>query len=77
MVSSIKYVNHVITYDDVDEIVKYVDFEIFAKGPNQNHEGFQRASKWCLDHGRKVIIIPRTEGISSKILRNIKNAGKE
>ena len=32
MVSSIRYVDHVITYDDVDEIIKQVDFDIFAKG---------------------------------------------
>lgn len=71
MVSSIRYVNHVITYDDVDEIVKQVDFDIFVKGPDQTHEGFQRASQWCLNHGKKVVVIPRTEGISSTMLREI------
>lgn len=76
MVSSIRYVDHVVTYDDVDEIVKHVDFDIFAKGPDQNHEGFLRASKWCLEHGKKVVVIPRTEGISSTMLRDIEDARK-
>ena len=72
MVDSIKYVDQVITYDDVDEIVKQVDFDIFAKGPDQCHEGFQRAVEWCKDHGKDVVTIPRTEGISSSMLRHIK-----
>ncbi len=69
MVSSIRYVDHVITYEDVDEIVKNVDFDIFAKGPDQIHAGFQRAVEWCKEHGKEVVIIPRTEGISSTMLR--------
>lgn len=69
MVSSIRYVDHVITYDDVDEIIKQADFDIFAKGPDQNHAGFQRAVEWCRIHGKEVVVIPRTDGISSTMLR--------
>ena len=57
MVSSIRYVDHAITYEDVDEIVKNVDFDIFAKGPDQIHAGFQRATEWCKAHGKEVVII--------------------
>jgi glycerol-3-phosphate cytidylyltransferase len=71
MVQSIRYVDKVVTYDDVDEIVKNVDFDIFAKGPDQCHERFQRAVKWCQEHGREVVTIPRTEGISSSMLRHL------
>ena len=71
MVSSIRYVDHVIIYDDVDEIIKQVDFDIFAKGPDQYHAGFQRAVEWCEAHGKQVVVIPRTEGISSTMLRDI------
>ena len=77
MVSSIRYVDHVVTYDDVDEIVKHVEFDIFAKGPDQQHAGFQRASEWCLAHGKEVVVIPRTEGISSTMLREIEEARKD
>lgn len=70
MVGSLRYVDEVITYKDVDDIVKNVDFDIFAKGPDQSHEGFQRAIKWVLAHGKSVVTIPRTEGISSTILRD-------
>ena len=69
MVSSICYVDHVITYDDVDVDIKNVAFDVFAKGPDQNHVGFQRAEEWCRQNGKQVVVIPRTEGISSTLLR--------
>ena len=40
MVNSIKYVDEVITYNTVDEIVRQIDFDIFVKGSDQNHEAF-------------------------------------
>ncbi len=69
MVSSVRWVDEVVTYKDVDIDIQNIKFDVFAKGPDQNHAGFQRAVKWCEDNGRQVIIIPRTEGISSTMLR--------
>lgn len=73
MVASIRYVDEVITYRDVDIDIKNVDFDILAKGPDQNHEGFQRAVEWCKANGKEVVVIPRTEGISSSLLREFLN----
>jgi len=69
MVSTIKYVDEVIVYKDVDKDIQNIDFDVFAKGPDQVHEGFQKAVKWCNEHDKEVVIIPRTEGISSTLLR--------
>lgn len=69
MVSAVRYVDDVCVYRDIDKDIQNIDFDIFAKGPDQNHEGFQRAVKWCEEHGKQVVIIPRTEGISSTLLR--------
>lgn len=69
MVSALKYVDEVIVYRDVDVDIQNIDFDIFAKGPDQNHSGFQRAVNWCKENGKEVVIIPRTEGISSTLLR--------
>ena len=69
MVSTIKYVDHVLTYKDVDLDIQNIDFDILVKGPDQCHEGFQRAIEWCDSHGKLVVTIPRTEGISSTLLR--------
>lgn len=69
MVSAIKYVDEVIVYRDVDKDIQNIDFDVFAKGPDQQHSGFQRAVEWCKSNDKDVIVIPRTEGISSTMLR--------
>lgn len=47
MVSCIKYVDEVIIYKDVDVDIQDIEFDVFAKGPDQQHTGFQRAIEWC------------------------------
>lgn len=69
MVKSIRYVDEVIVYKGVDDIVKEVDFDIFVTGPDQIHSGFQNAIQWCESHGREHIVLGRTEGISSSELK--------
>ena len=71
MVRSIRYVDAVVVYEGVDEIVKEVDFDIFVTGPDQKHEGFQRAMQWCKENGKEIVILPRTEGVSSSSLKEL------
>ncbi len=70
MVNSIKFVDEVTTYMDVDKDIVNIDFDIFARGEDQNHAGFQRAVEWCKQNGKEVVTIPRTEGISSTLLKS-------
>ena len=70
LVGALKVVDEVTTYQAVDEDIQKIDFDVFAIGGDQNHEGFQRAVKWCEEHGKEVVTLPRTEGISSTMLRN-------
>lgn len=69
MVKAIRYVDEVITYRAVDDIVKTADFDVFVTGPDQNHAGFQKAIQWCKEHGKEHVVLPRTEGISSSWLK--------
>lgn len=69
MVSTVRYVDEVVTYKDVDKDVQNIDFDILVLGQDQNHAGFQRAIEWCKEHGKEVVRLPRTEGISSTLLR--------
>lgn len=69
MVSAVRWVDEVVVYRDVDKDIQNIGFDVFAKGPDQQHAGFQRAEKWCKDNGKEVVVIPRTEGISSTMLR--------
>ncbi len=69
MVSTIRYVDEVITYQDVDKDIQHIAFDVLVLGQDQNHAGFQRAIEWCRQHGKEVVRLPRTEGISSTLLR--------
>ena len=65
LVKALRIVDEVIVYQDVDLILPQVDFDVFAKGPDQNHAGFMRAIDWCEKNKKDVITLPRTDGISS------------
>ena len=69
MVKALRVVDEVVVYQDVDTILPQVDFDIFAKGSDQIHAGFQRAVKWCEDNGKEVAILPRTPGICSSDIK--------
>lgn len=69
MVKSLRYVDEVTEYDAVDNIVKTADFDVLVTGPDQIHAGFQRAMQWCRENGKEVVVLPRTEGISSSWLK--------
>ena len=69
MVSALKWVDDVVVYQDVDRSIQEIEFDIFVKGEDQQHAGFQRAIEWCRINGKEVINVPRTKGISSSMLR--------
>jgi cytidyltransferase-like protein len=69
MIRSLRYVDLAVPYERVDEKIGEVEFDIFAKGPDQEHAGFQRAVQFCAERGLQVAIIPRTENISASALR--------
>lgn len=74
VVKAIKYVDDVVVYSDVDKIINTVDFDIFVFGGDQKHKGFQAVEQWCSEHGKEMIRLPRTEGISSsEIKEHIRN----
>ena len=65
LVGALRVVDEVVGYTDVDAIVKMIDFDVFAIGEDQNHEGFQKAVEWCKEKGKKIVRMRRTPGISS------------
>lgn len=69
MVESIKYVNKTHIYQDVDEIIKCIDFDVLVTGPDQCHAGFQRAIQWCKENGKEHTVLARTDGVSSSELK--------
>lgn len=70
LVAALRVVDEVVTYTDVDETIKTLDFDIFAIGEDQNHAGFQRAIDWCNQNGKEVVRMKRTPGICSSEIKN-------
>jgi glycerol-3-phosphate cytidylyltransferase len=70
VVSGHPEVDKVVLYDRVDLLVMREEFDIFACGPDQNHRYFQAAFTWCRNNGKQIVVIPRTQGISSSMLRH-------
>ena len=69
IIQSIRFVDEVVTYTDVDEIIKQIEFDLFVTGPDQVHDGFKRAIQWCEDNGKEHVILARTDGVSSSKLK--------
>lgn len=73
ILKSLRIVDEVIVYKDVDIDIEKADFDIFAVGEDQQHEGFKKAIDYCNKNGKLVVRMKRTEGISSsEIKSNIK-----
>jgi glycerol-3-phosphate cytidylyltransferase len=70
LVKALRVVDEVIVYEDVDKALPEVDFDIFAIGEDQNHEGFQRAVEWCKCNGTEVVRLSRTPGICSSQIKS-------
>lgn len=70
-VESIKLVDEVVSYERVDTLLPNIDFDVFAHGPDQNHQYFQKAFEWCRNNNKEIIELERTDGISSSKLRAI------
>ncbi len=67
------FVNQAIAYTQIDEDISKINFNVLVVGPDQTNEHFVKAIKWCKRNGKNVIVLERTEGISSSMLReNIK-----
>lgn len=71
LVGALRVVDEVVDCTDVDVTIKTLDFDVFAIGEDQNHEGFQRAIKWCEDNGKEVVRMKRTPGICSSEIKKM------
>ena len=65
MIRALRCVDEVLTYNSIGDDIKNFEFDVFVKGPDQSHSGFIAAEKWCKENNKEVVVIPRTEGISS------------
>ena len=72
MIETLRTVDMVVPYETVGvEAVEGIDFDILVVGPEHTNERFQRLFRWCEGHGKEVVMLPRTEGISTTRLKEI------
>lgn len=69
LVGALRIVDEVIVYSDVDETIKHVEFDVFVRGEDQMHSGFMRATEYVENEGKEVVILERTKGISSSMIK--------
>ena len=72
MIETLRTVDKAIPYDVVGvDAVKDIGFDILVVGSEHTNERFQRLFKWCAENGKQVVTLPRTEGISTSVLKAI------
>lgn len=69
IISALSIVDEVKVYSDIDKSISEIDFDVFAVGEDQSHDGFIRAIEWCKKNGKKVVRLKRTPGISSLTIK--------
>ncbi|MGT2754023.1 adenylyltransferase/cytidyltransferase family protein [Streptococcus ovis] len=77
MLEAIKCVDEVLIYQTVSiDFLSIIDFDILALGEDHVAERFCKIEKWCIEHGKKVVRLKRTDGISSSSIKEFLNDSK-
>lgn len=72
MLKTLRTVDKVFPYDGVGvTAIENIPFDILVVGPEHTNERFQRLFKWCLENGKEVVTLPRTEGVSTTWLKGL------
>lgn len=72
-VKNIRFVDKVIKYKQIDKSLPEIDFDILVIGPDQTNDHFKNAIEYAKSKGKKIIVLERTENISSSQLRTSKH----
>ena len=66
MIEALRIVDEVFVYDTLcDAVMEKTEFDILALGEDHIGERFDVITEWCLAHGKSVVRLKRTPGISS------------
>ncbi len=70
MIEALRIVDEVKTYDflGVSTIEKF-DFDILALGEDHKGDRFDEIAEWSVSHGKEVVRLKRTSGISSTSIK--------
>ena len=70
MVEAQRVVDEVVVYDTVGiAALEKIDFDILALGEDHKGTRFDEVTEWCEAHGKAVVRLKRTPGISSSDIK--------
>ena len=70
LLSEVKLIDEVCVYDTIcEDTLAKIDFDILALGEDHHGKRFDDAIAWCDSHGKRVVRLKRTEGISSSAIK--------
>lgn len=70
ILQSIREIDEVYVFDICDRnVLSSIDFDILALGEDHVGRRFDGMVQWCEEHGKNVVRLKRTEGISSRSLK--------
>ena len=73
MIETLRTVDKVIPYDVVGvAAVKDIAFDILVVGPEHTNARFQALFKWCTEKSKDIVVIPRSDGISTTMLKSFR-----
>ena len=71
ILEALRIVDKVVRFNSVGvESLEQIDFDILALGEDHKGERFDIATKWCEEHGKQVVRLKRTPGISSSQIKS-------
>ena len=71
ILEALRIVDKVVRFNSVGvESLEQIDFDILALGEDHKGERFDISTKWCEEHGKKVVRLKRTPGISSSQIKS-------
>lgn len=70
MIESLRVVDKVVVYQTVNaDALKKIEFDILALGEDHIGARFDEITDWCQSHGKIVVRLKRTPGISSSEIK--------
>ena len=70
ILKALRLVDEVIVYETVSvDTVEKIDFDILALGEDHKGGRFDEVESWCKAHGKDVVRLKRTKGISSSSIK--------
>lgn len=70
MIEALRIVDEVFVYDTLGpDVMEKTDFDVLALGEDHIGARFDAIEQWCREHGRSVVRLKRTSGISSSSIK--------